>query len=122
MAKTKGGQSIEHLSWILSNSTTSFLERRPQMETRPDRIHIAYTIVFETPFHCGTGIREQLLDRTIVRDSRGYLYVPGTTFKGVLREHCEQLARLYEIDASMGKLIASPHDKEAALLGLGQKT
>ncbi len=91
------------------------------MATRPDRIHIAYDLNFTTPFHCGTGIRVGLIDRTIVRDSRGYLYIPGSTFKGVLRERCEQLARLYEeLDEDMRELIASPHDGAVALRGLGQ--
>jgi CRISPR/Cas system CMR subunit Cmr4 (Cas7 group RAMP superfamily) len=91
------------------------------MATRSDRIHIAYDLTFATPFHCGTGIRVGLIDRTIVRDSEGYLYVPGSTFKGVLRERCEQLARLYEeLDENMLDLIASPHDEAVALQGLGQ--
>jgi len=91
------------------------------MATRSDRIHIAYDLTFATPFHCGTGIRVGLIDRTIVRDSRGNLYVPGSTFKGVLRERCEQLERLYEeLDEEMRELIASPHDEAIALRGLGQ--
>lgn len=91
------------------------------MATRSDRIHIAYDLTFASPFHCGTGIRVGLIDRTIVRDSEGYLYVPGSTFKGVLRERCEQLARLYEeLDENMRELIASPHDEAIVLQGLGQ--
>jgi CRISPR/Cas system CMR subunit Cmr4 (Cas7 group RAMP superfamily) len=89
------------------------------MDTRTDRVEIAYRLVFETPFHCGTGIRTGLIDRTIVEDSHGYLYVPGTTFKGVLREHCEQIARFYEESDEMQDRLASPHDKSAALYGLG---
>jgi CRISPR/Cas system CMR subunit Cmr4 (Cas7 group RAMP superfamily) len=80
----------------------------------PDRLRIAYTLTFATAFHCGTGVREGLLDRTVVRDGQGYLYIPGSTFKGTLREHCEHLARFYDQPG-----IASPHNAEAALLGLG---
>jgi CRISPR/Cas system CMR subunit Cmr4 (Cas7 group RAMP superfamily) len=90
------------------------------VQTKVDRIQIDYDLKFETPFHCGTGIREGLVDRTIVRDSEGYLYVPGSTFKGVLRERCEQLARLYEQDERMKQLVQSPHNAKAALQGLGQ--
>ena len=61
-----------------------------------DRLKIEYDLTFTTPFHCGTGIREGVIDRTVVRDDEGYLYVPGSTIKGVLRERCEQLARLYD--------------------------
>ncbi len=90
------------------------------MTTKIDRIQIDYDLKFETPFHCGTGIREGLVDRTIVRDSEEYLYVPGSTFKGVLREHCEQLARFYEQDEQMKERVQSPHNAEAALQGFGQ--
>ncbi len=83
---------------------------------RVDRIQLSYNLTFTMPFHCGTGLRVGLIDRTIVRDHDGYLYVPGSTIKGVLREQCEQLARLYEVlDEEMQELIASPHDKEKAL-------
>src|SRR5438552_19160164 len=86
-----------------------------------DRVQIGYNLVFKTPFHFGTGIRAGLIDRTIVRDGGGYLYVPGSTFKGVLRERCEQLARLYEeFDDSVRERIASPHVEKIALWGLGQ--
>ncbi len=89
---------------------------------KSDRVQISYDLAFKTPFHFGTGIRTGLIDRTIVRDGAGYLYVPGSTFKGVLRERCEQLARLYEeLDEDMLNLIASPHEEGVALRGLGQK-
>jgi CRISPR/Cas system CMR subunit Cmr4 (Cas7 group RAMP superfamily) len=81
-----------------------------------DRLKIEYDLTFTTPFHCGTGIREGVIDRTVVRDDEGYLYVPGSTIKGVLRERCEQLARLYDQQD-----ITSPHDAKAALLGLGTR-
>jgi CRISPR/Cas system CMR subunit Cmr4 (Cas7 group RAMP superfamily) len=106
--------------------------------TANDRIHIDYTLTFTTPFHCGTGLRVGLIDRTIVRDNDGYLYVPGSTIKGVVREYCEQLSHLYDSDIdSMRELIgkpdksrteldkireaiASPHDGKAALWALTQ--
>lgn len=89
------------------------------MAIRTDRVQISYDLVFATPFHCGTGIREALIDRTIVADNNGYLYVPATTFKGVLRDHCEQLARLYAESDTLADSVSSPHDKQAALYDLG---
>jgi len=83
-----------------------------------DLLKIEYTLSFATPFHFGTGIREGLIDRTVVRDESGYLYVPGSTLKGVLRERCEQLERFYENAQGTGT-VQSPHDADAALLGLG---
>ena len=91
------------------------------MEPRTDRIEIEYTLTFATLFHCGTGIREGLVDRTVVRNNQGYLYVPGSTFKGVLRERCEQLARTFIQDKQEKQRIGNPHDAEVALLNLGRK-
>ena len=88
--------------------------------TRIDRIQLTYQLTFKMPFHCGTGLRVGLIDRTIVRDHDGYLYVPGSTIKGVLREHCEQLAHLYEEFDEMDDAIASPHDEKRALWALGR--
>lgn len=88
--------------------------------TRTDRIQIGYTLEFSAPFHCGTGVRIGLIDRSVMRDSEEYLYVPGSTIKGVVRELCEQLARFYEDnDPEMRERIASPHDKAIALRDLG---
>lgn len=92
--------------------------------TRTDRIHLAYTLTFITPFHMGTGLRAGILDRTVVRDGGGYLYVPGSTIKGVVREHCERLARLYqdpnatENTVDMHTQVVDLHDEKKALLGL----
>lgn len=91
------------------------------MEPRTDHVEIKYTLTFDTLFHCGTGIREGLVDRTVVRNSQGYLYIPGSTFKGVLRERCEQLARAYVQGGQEKQRIASLHDAEIALLNLGRK-
>jgi CRISPR/Cas system CSM-associated protein Csm3 (group 7 of RAMP superfamily) len=91
------------------------------VEPRTDRIEIEYTLTFATLFHCGTGIREGLVDRTVVRNNQGHLYIPGSTFKGVLRERCEQLARAYVQGEQEKQRIASPHDAQIALLNLGRK-
>ena len=88
------------------------------MELKTDRIQINYVLRFATLFHMGTGIRDVLVDRTVVRDNSGYLYVPGATFKGVLRERCEQLSRLYADEKEQAR-IESPHNAETALLWLG---
>ena len=85
---------------------------------RTDRVQITYDLKFLAPFHFGTGIRNGLIDRTVVRDGDGYLYVPGSTIKGVLRERCEQLARLYTREKQR---ITSPHDEKVALADLGRQ-
>jgi len=89
------------------------------VKPKTDRIQIDYILRFATLFHFGTGIRDVLVDRTVVRDSEGYLYVPGSTFKGVLRERCEQLSRFYASEQEKAR-IESPHKPEAALLWLGE--
>ncbi len=79
-------------------------------------VQIDYELQFAAPFHLGTGIAAGLIDRTVIRDAGGDLYVPASTFKGVLREHCEQLCRFYLPNAQ----VASPHDTYAALAQFGK--
>lgn len=80
-------------------------------------VQIDYELSFAAPFHLGTGISTNLLDRTVVRDADQYLYVPASTFKGVLREHCERLLRFYT--PTEPESVASPHDANAVLAELG---
>jgi len=79
-------------------------------------VQIDYELQFDAPFHFGTGIAAGLIDRTVIRDAGRDLYVPASTFKGVLREHCEQLCRFYLPNTQ----IASPHDTYAALAQFGK--
>jgi CRISPR/Cas system CMR subunit Cmr4 (Cas7 group RAMP superfamily) len=81
-----------------------------------DRVELAYDLTFTMPFHCGTGLRSGILDRTVVRDRHNYLYIPASTQKGVLREKCEMLERLY---TGRKDLVDTPHDLKKALWGLG---
>lgn len=78
------------------------------MPEQTDRIHLQYNLVFESPSHCGSGLPRLLLDRAVRRNANGELFVPGATVKGVLRERCEQLAKLFGLEPRL------PHDEEAA--------
>ncbi len=62
---------------------------------RTERIAITYQLTFESAFHFGTGLRDGLVHRGGARDAAGFLDVPGSTLKGVLRDRCGQLARLF---------------------------
>jgi len=94
------------------------------MRTRVDLVQLTYQLTFTALFHCGTGVRTGLIDRSVIRDHAGDLSIPGSTFKGNVRERCEQLARLFDPTsgqpgtAAWGR-IASPHDTQQALHGLG---
>jgi CRISPR/Cas system CSM-associated protein Csm3 (group 7 of RAMP superfamily) len=79
------------------------------MPEHHDQISLSYTLVCESAFHCGSGLPRLLIDRAVRRDADGYLFVPGSTVKGALRDRCEQLARLFGLTAR------SPHDERAAL-------
>ena len=79
-------------------------------------VQINYELQFDAPFHLGTGITSGMVDRTVIRDAGNDLYVPASTFKGVLREHCEQLCRFYLPNVQ----IASPHNAYAALTQFGK--
>ncbi len=81
-------------------------------------VQIDYELHFTAPFHLGTGIRAGLIDRTVMKDNGGYLYVPASTLKGVLREYCERLLRFYLPDDQ--ESVASPHDAEAVLIEFGR--
>jgi CRISPR/Cas system CMR subunit Cmr4 (Cas7 group RAMP superfamily) len=79
-------------------------------------VEINYELQFAAPFHFGTGITAGAVDRTVIRDSDDALYVPASTFKGVVREHCEHLCRLY----LPNEQVASPHNRYATLLQFGK--
>jgi len=79
-------------------------------------VQIDYELEFDAPFHFGTGVTAGLIDRTVIRDANRYLYVPASTFKGVVREHCEHLSRFYLPKTP----VASPHDAFATLTQFGK--
>jgi CRISPR/Cas system CMR subunit Cmr4 (Cas7 group RAMP superfamily) len=85
-------------------------------------VQLDYILSFRTPFHFGTGIREGLVDRTVIRDAGGYLYVPASTFKGVLREQCEHLCHFYTAGDQEQKKVSTPHDVWATLAEFGTPT
>lgn len=70
---------------------------------------IDYSLEFLSPFHCGVGEGRGFSDRLIRRDSEGLLMVPGSTIKGLIRENCESLARLFGIGVEGPHL---PQDKD----------
>jgi len=51
------------------------------------------TITLTGPLHVGAGHARGLIDRAVVRDGRGQVYIPGSSLKGKAREACERLAR-----------------------------
>ncbi|RRR68657.1 MAG: hypothetical protein EI684_17345 [Candidatus Viridilinea halotolerans] len=65
------------------------------------RIDLHYRLHFESAFHFGTGMRSGLVHRTIARRNDGLPYVPGSTFKGLLRDHATQIARLLDLPARL---------------------
>ena len=50
------------------------------------------TIKLEGTLHLGAGYRRGLIDNAIARDGNGRVYVPGSSFKGKVREACEWIA------------------------------
>lgn len=59
------------------------------------QIRIDYRMTFDAAFHAGTGLRDGLIHRTVAKDGDGYLFIPGSTVKGVMRDQCSQTARLF---------------------------
>ncbi len=73
-------------------------------------INIQYSLTFETAFHLGTGISGNGANRTVIRDRYGLLYVPGSTFKGVVRNYSEQLASIFTQDQDTLRRFGEPHE------------
>jgi len=60
------------------------------------KIAIHYSVEFATPFHFGSGLSSGSIDRMVRRDAKGYLVIPATTIKGVLREKVEKFIDICE--------------------------
>lgn len=70
---------------------------------KESRVTIEYKIEFISPFHIGTGFGlAGVLDSRLPRDSDGFVYIPGSSFKGrlkpVFRRLLELLAASQKID------------------------
>jgi CRISPR/Cas system CSM-associated protein Csm3 (group 7 of RAMP superfamily) len=76
------------------------------MTTVTEQIKLDYRLIFDAPFHFGTGLRRGLIHRTVAKDHGEYLIVPGTTIKGVVRERCEQLGDIFDLH------VVEPHDTQ----------
>lgn len=77
--------------------------------TQIDRIDLKYQLKFKSAFHCGSGLTNGLINRAVVRDTDGYLYIPGSTIKGILRESCERIAKVF------GLPVRDPHNEQQAM-------
>jgi len=54
---------------------------------------IEVTLTFQTPLNIGSGAQQgTLADRAIIKDHKGWPYVPASAFKGRLRHTVEQIA------------------------------
>ncbi len=60
------------------------------------------TIRLRGALHIGAGYGRGLIDRAVVRDGQGRVYIPGSSLKGKTRESCEWLA------ASQGLYVCRP--------------
>ena len=60
-------------------------------------INIEYSLHMFSRFHCGTGYSFGLVDRMARKDHSGYLLIPGSTVKGLVRENCEKILAMCEI-------------------------
>lgn len=69
-------------------------------------ITIDLTLTFETPLNIGSGAqRGTLADRAMIKDDRGWPYVPASALKGRLRHAVEQ------IEAGRGHHVCDTHRK-----------
>lgn len=70
--------------------------RKVTSQERPElwvQVDLALTITFAGALHSGSGYDRGLIQRTVVRDASGDVYIPGSSLKGKVRNACEDLAR-----------------------------
>lgn len=60
-------------------------------------VEVQLEVFTRGPLHVGTGYGARLLDRVVMRDAEGHVYIPATTLKGRARDACERLARLHDL-------------------------
>ncbi len=59
---------------------------------------ITYSVEFKSDYHIGSGFGiSGVVDDILVKDSKGRLFIPGGTFKGIIRDACEDLANALNI-------------------------
>lgn len=76
------------------------------------KILIDYSIEFLTPFHSGTGLSSGLVDRTIRRDSEGFLIVPASTIKGIIRDNVQKILKICKHLDFFEEKFVNVHDKD----------
>lgn len=75
-------------------------------------LELSYEVKLETPLHCGSGFARGILDRAVVRDGFGDLYIPGSTIKGRMRHAAEVLAQQLELHACLAPWPGDPAQKD----------
>lgn len=65
------------------------------MPLKTNHIKLQYTLTMGSAFHFGTGLRKGLVHRSVAQDQEDYLYIPGSTLKGSLRN------QLYDLQMAM---------------------
>ena len=70
------------------------------------KINMALQIKTTSFLHIGTGLGNQVVDRTVMKDKKGLLYIPASSIKGKLRNICEELTEIFDLKN------CSPHGKK----------
>lgn len=75
------------------------------------RLELSGWLIAETAFRIGAGRATEVVgtDLPVVRDALGRPYIPGSSFKGVLRSRLESLVRAVRDDR---KLVCNPSEKD----------
>lgn len=91
-----------------------------------NRLVLKGTLRLETPLRIGTGRAGDatMADITVVKDAAGAPYIPGSSFKGVLRSHLEAVLRAINEDYAClcvterkGENTGCPTTRDSKLLG-----
>lgn len=76
---------------------------------------IQVQIEFHSSWHCGSGLSAGAdLDTLVIKDHNGMPFLPGKTFKGLVREAVEEYIRLVQIDKEKKELVEQMFGKASS--------
>lgn len=79
----------------------------------PLRVDVECVLRFLGPLHVGSGERLSVLtDAPVLRDRQGRPYLPGSSLRGVLREHCEREHALLGLERAVLVRLFGPASHE----------
>ncbi len=71
------------------------------------KIEITLKIPVMQRMFIGSGFSDKTINRKSIKNSKGLAYIPASSLKGIIRNECEKIAKLYNFD------VLSPHSNDS---------